>query len=112
MSCSRGDVAAGDLACRFKAGKCNEKSLLSLVAAAVAFKDNTAKGSRKVDIMTSVQCSLRYGNSAVFHVNWPILCWYSGDTLNLWGTPDAVRGANELNSGKPIPAVGLSGQGP
>ena len=59
MSCSRaGGVTAEVLACRFKAGSCNNKPLLSLVVPAITFKDNTVKGFGTGDMMTSVQRSL------------------------------------------------------
>ena len=54
MDCSRRVVAAGDLACTFEAGDCNEVSLLSSVVTAITFKDKSAKDFGDRDMMASV----------------------------------------------------------
>jgi hypothetical protein len=58
MSCSKGAVAAGDLACGLEAGNCNETSLLAIVSTATTFTEKSAKDFRTRDMMTSVFASV------------------------------------------------------
>ena len=54
MSCLRGIVVAGDVACGLEVGNCNETPLWAIVSTGTTFKDKSAKDFRSRDMMTSV----------------------------------------------------------